>query len=225
MELTQSSCRDVLMSQKEILERFKQSIVDLDYEKALDATKEALKAGFTPYDVMDAMREASNVVGEKFESCEYFISELVIAGTIMKSASDLLKPHMAGSQVKYRGKVVIGSAPGDLHDIGKNLVVVSLMGAGFEVLDLGIDVPAERFVKAAKEESPDIIGISALTSTTMMRIGEVIEALRASSIRDRVKVILGGAPLTEEFSKSVGADAYAKDVIDGIRICERWVSG
>ena len=212
------------MSKKDSLEKFKQSIVDLNLEQTLDVTKEALKSGISPYEIMDTMREASSVVGRKFESCEYFISELIIAGTIMKAASDLLKPHLTGGQVKYKGKVIIGSAPGDLHDIGKNLVIVSLMGAGFEVVDLGIDVPADKFVKATKDESPNIIGVSALTSTTMMRIGEVLEALKASSIRDKVKVILGGAPLTEEFAKSVGADAYARDVIDGIKTCEGWVS-
>ncbi|WP_455279706.1 cobalamin B12-binding domain-containing protein [[Eubacterium] cellulosolvens] len=212
------------MEQKDILEKFKNAIVDLDLDKALDSTKEALNNGVTPYEIMDAMRGASNIVGQKFESCEYFISELIIAGTIMKSASDLLKPHISGDENRYRGKVVIGSAPGDMHDIGKNLVVVSLMGAGFEVVDLGIDVPADKFVQAVKDETPNIIGISALTSTTMMRIGEVIEALKSSSIRDKIKVILGGAPLTDEFAKEVGADACAKDVINGIKICEGWIS-
>ena len=212
------------MTQKEILERFTQSIVDLDLEQALDTTKEALKLGVSPYEIMDAMRGASNVVGQKFESCEYFISELVIAGTIMKAASDIIKPHLSTGQIKYRGKVVIGSAPGDLHDIGKNLVALSLMGAGFEVIDLGIDVPADKYVKAAQSESPDILGISALTSTTMMRIGEVMEALKSAALRDKIKVILGGAPLTEEFAKSVGADACARDVINGIKICDNWVS-
>jgi len=212
------------MEQKDILEKFKNAIVDLDLDKALDSTKEALNNGVTPYEIMDAMRGASNLVGQKFESCEYFISELIIAGTIMKSASDLLKPHISGDENRYRGKVVIGSAPGDMHDIGKNLVVVSLMGAGFEVVDLGIDVPADKFVQAVKDETPNIIGISALTSTTMMRIGEVIEALKSSSIRDKIKVILGGAPLTDEFAKEVGADACAKDVINGIKICEGWIS-
>ncbi|MFC1505689.1 B12-binding domain-containing protein [Thermoproteota archaeon] len=212
------------MEQKDILEKFKNAIVDLDLEKALDSTKEALNNGVAPYEIMDAMRSASNLVGQKFESCEYFISELIIAGTIMKSASDLLKPHMSGDKTKFRGKVIIGSAPGDMHDIGKNLVVVSLMGAGFEVVDLGIDVPADKFVQAVKDETPNIMGISALTSTTMMRIGEVIEALKSSSIRDKIKVILGGAPLTDEFAKQVGADACAKDVINGIKICEGWIS-
>lgn len=212
------------MEQKDILEKFKNAIVDLDLDKALDSTKEALNNGVTPYEIMDAMRGASNIVGQKFESCEYFISELIIAGTIMKSASDLLKPHISGDENRYRGKVVIGSAPGDMHDIGKNLVVVSLMGAGFEVIDLGIDVPADKFVQAVKDETPNIMGISALTSTTMMRIGEVIEALKSSSIRDKIKVILGGAPLTDEFAKEVGADACAKDVINGIKICEGWIS-
>ena len=142
----------------------------------------------------------------------------------MKSASDLLKPHMSGDKTKFRGKVIIGSAPVDMHDIGKNLVVVSLMGAGFEVVDLGIDVPADKFVQAVKDETPNIMGISALTSTTMMRIGEVIEALKSSAIRDKIKVVLGGAPLTDEFAKKVGADACAKDVINGIKICEGWIS-
>jgi methylmalonyl-CoA mutase cobalamin-binding domain/chain len=212
------------MEKKDILEKFKNAIVDLDLDKALDTTKEALNNGVTPYEIMDAMRAASTIVGQKFESCEYFISELIIAGTIMKSASDLLKPHISGDETRYRGKVVIGSAPGDMHDIGKNLVVVSLMGAGFEVVDLGIDVPADKFVQAVKDETPNIMGISALTSTTMMRIGEVIEALKSSSIRDKIKVILGGAPLTDEFAKEVGADACAKDVINGIKICEGWIS-
>ena len=214
----------IWLEQKDILEKFKNAIVDLDLEKALDSTKEALNNGAAPYEIMDAMRSASNLVGQKFESCEYFISELIIAGTIMKSASDLLKPHMSGDKTKFRGKVIIGSAPGDMHDIGKNLVVVSLMGAGFEVVDLGIDVPADKFVQAVKDETPNIMGISALTSTTMMRIGEVIEALKSSSIRDKIKVILGGAPLTDEFAKQVGADACAKDVINGIKICEGWIS-
>ena len=214
----------IWLEQKDILEKFKNAIVDLDLEKALDSTKEALNNGVTPYEIMDAMRSASNLVGQKFESCEYFISELIIAGTIMKSASDLLKPHISGDKTRYRGKVIIGSAPGDMHDIGKNLVVVSLMGAGFEVVDLGIDVPADKFVQAVKDETPNIMGISALTSTTMMRIGEVIEALKSSSIRDKIKVILGGAPLTDEFAKQVGADACAKDVINGIKICEGWIS-
>ncbi|MGQ9640127.1 MAG: cobalamin B12-binding domain-containing protein [Candidatus Bathyarchaeia archaeon] len=213
------------MGSQEILERFKNSIVELNIDQALEATREALKVGVSPYDIMEAMRSASSIVGEKFESCEYFISELVIAGSIMKAATDLLKPHLSKGEAKYRGKVVIGSAPGDLHDIGKNLVAVSLMGAGFEVVDLGIDVSPEKFVQAVKDEQPNIVGISALTSTTMMRIGEVIEALRMSALRSRVKVILGGAPLTEEFSRNVGADAYARDVVQGVKICEGWISG
>jgi 5-methyltetrahydrofolate--homocysteine methyltransferase len=213
------------MSGAEVLERLKNSIVELNLDQTLVAAREALSSGLSPYDLMEAMRVASNIVGEKFESCEYFISELVVAGSIMKAVTDLLKPHLSKGDVKYRGKVVIGSAPGDLHDIGKNLVAVSLIGAGFEVVDLGIDVSPDRFIQAVKDEQPNILGISALTSTTMMRIGEVIEALRSASIRGRVRVILGGAPLTEDFARSVGADAYAKDVVQGLRICEGWVSG
>lgn len=212
------------MKSRDVLERFKSSIINLDLDGAVEATNKALELGVSPYDVMGSMCEASDVVGKKWESKEYFISELVAAGSIMKAITDVLKPHVIAEEAKYKGKVVIGSAPGDLHDIGKNLVAVSLIGAGFEVVDLGIDVPPERFVEAVKKEKPDILGISALVSTTMLRIGEVIEALRAAGLRDKVKVIVGGAPLTDAYAKSVGADASANDVILGIKICERWLA-
>ena len=205
-------------------EDFKNAIINLDMEKAMNATNNALDSGITPYDLIDEMGKASAIVGEKFEANEYFISELVISGTIMKSISEILKPRMTSDKMKFKGKVIVGSAPGDMHDIGKNIVIVSLIGAGYDVVDLGIDVPPEKFVESVENEKPQIIGISALTSATMLGIKDVIEALISASIRDKVRVIVGGAPLTDEFAESVGADARAKDVVHGIRVCEDWVS-
>jgi len=207
-----------------LLGTLRDSIINLDLQKAVDITKKALESGLLPYELIEEMRKASAVVGEKFESNEYFISELVIAGSIMKSISDILKPHMTSDEIKYKGKMAIGSAPGDLHDIGKNVVVVSLIGSGFEVVDLGIDVSPEKFVDAVKNERPQIVGISALTSATMLGIKHVVEALKSAGVRDKVKVIVGGAPLTDEFAETVGVDARAKDVVDGVKICEEWVS-
>lgn len=209
---------------QDVLEKFKSSLVNLDLDGTVEATKKALKLGVSPYDVMGSMREASDVIGKKWESSEYFISELIAAGSIMKAVTDVLRPHVIAEEAKYKGKVVIGSAPGDLHDIGKNLVAVSLIGAGFEVVDLGVDVPSEKFVEAVRRERPDIVGISALISTTMLGSARVIEALKEAGLRDKVKVIVGGAPLTDAYAESIGADASANDVIKGIKICEEWVA-
>jgi methylmalonyl-CoA mutase cobalamin-binding domain/chain len=199
------------------------SIINLEMDNAINAAKKALELGVSPHKLIEEMRNASAAVGEKFESNEYFISELVISGSIMKSISDIIKPHMVGKETEYKAKAVIGSAPGDLHDIGKNIAVVSLMGSGFDVVDLGIDVSPEKFVDAVNNENPQIVGISALTSSTMLGIKQVVEALESSGIRNRVKVIVGGAPLTDEFAKSAGADARAKDVVHGVKICEQWI--
>ncbi len=168
------------------------------------------------------MRKASEGVGEKWESRDYFISELIIAGIVMKEVTDILKPYMVTEELEYKGTVIIGSAPGDLHDIGKNLAAMCLMGAGFRIVDLGIDVSPERFVEAVKKEKCQIVGISALTSATMLTIGDVVKAIVEAGLRTKVKVIVGGAPLTQAFAKASGADACANDAIHGVRICEEW---
>ncbi len=214
----------LLEIKNDLLKNLRNSIINLEMDEAINITKKAIESDVSPYELIDEMRKASAAVGEKFESNEYFISELVISGSIMKSISDLLKPHMLERDANYKAKAVIGSAPGDLHDIGKNIAVVSLMGSGFDVVDLGIDVSPEKFVDAVKNENAKIVGISALTSSTMLGIKRVIEAFIASGIRDKVKVIVGGAPLTDEFAKTAGADARAKDVIHGVKICNEWTS-
>ncbi|MFQ6076165.1 MAG: B12-binding domain-containing protein [Candidatus Bathyarchaeia archaeon] len=207
---------------EEVIEKMKSSIVDLDRDGAVEAAGEALDRGVPAHRLIEEVRAASHVVGERWEEKEYFISELVIAGAIMKEITDILRPYLAPREVIYKGTVVIGSAPGDLHDIGKNLTTLCLMGAGFRVVDLGVDVPPKRFVEAVVKEDADIIGVSALTSTTMLTMGVVVRELTAAGLRGRVKVIFGGAPMTQEYAAASGADAYATDAITGVRICEEW---
>jgi len=207
---------------EEIIERIKSSIVDLDRDGAVEAAREAIERGVPAHRLIGEVRAASQVVGERWEEREYFISELIIAGAIMREITEILGPHMAPGEVSYKGTVVIGSAPGDLHDIGKNLTALCLMGAGFRVVDLGVDVHPDRFVESVEEEKAKIVGVSALTSTTMLTMGEVVRALTAAGLRGRVKVIFGGAPMTQEYAAASGADASAVDAITGVRICEEW---
>jgi len=212
------------MKSKDILGKFNTSIVDLNLDGAVEATKEGLKLEVSPYNLMEEMRKASTVVGRKWESGEYFLAELITAGAIMQEITKMIEPQLTSKEAKYRGKVVIGSAPGDLHDIGKNLAGICLIGAGFQVVDLGVDVPPEKFVEAVKKENPNIVGISALISSTMLGVGGVVEALKAAGLRESVKIIIGGAPVTDEYAKSVEADGSANDAIRGVKICERWVA-
>lgn len=172
----------------------------------------ALKDGLTPREILyDGLMDGMSIVGEKFKKNEVFVPEVLIAARAMNAGMEVLKPKLIETGVESVGKVVIGTVKGDLHDIGKNLVRMMLEGAGFEVKDLGTDVSAEDFVKAIKEEKPNIVGLSALLTTTMPQMSDVITALQENGLRDDVKVMIGGAPVTDGFAQEIGADAYAKD--------------
>jgi len=166
-----------------------------------------------------AMRE----VGRQFEEGEFFVPEMLISAHAMKDGMTILKPHLQQGDVKPAGKVVIGTVRGDLHDIGKNLVALMLEGAGFEIVDLGTDVPAEDFVEAVKNEKPDIVALSALLTTTMPSMELTIEYLIQAGLRDQVKVLIGGAPVTEEYSQQIGADAYAPDASRAVNVANSLV--
>ena len=150
-------------------------------------------------------------VGQFFEEGEYFVPEMLIAARAMQAGLSLLKPHLKESNVQSAGKVVIGTVKGDLHDIGKNLVAMMLEGAGFEIVDLGTDVPPERFVAAVRDNGAQIVGLSALLTTTMPSMKATLEALREAGLRDRVKVIIGGAPITQDYADQIGADGFSPD--------------
>ncbi len=214
-----------MASKEEILERIKNLLIDIKIDEVEEAVKEALDAGLSPLEIIEGgLAPAMRVIGDKFERGEYFLAELVAAGETFKEIlNNLLRPRMMerGETAKKLGRVVIGTVRGDLHDIGKNIVATMLESAGFEVYDLGVDVPPEEFVRKAKEVGADIVAMSALLTTTMMEMKNVIEELKRAGIRDKVKVIIGGAPITEEFAKEIGADAYGEDAVKAVKVCKQ----
>ena len=178
-----------------------------------NAVQEALDAGCDPTEILnDGMIEAMDAVGEKFKNGEIFVPEMLVAARAMKKGVEVLKPHLATGAAGAAGKVIIGTVAGDLHDIGKNLVSMMLESAGFEVIDLGVDVPKEKFVETVKA-NPDvkIVGCSALLTTTMPALKDAVALINEASFRPNVKVMVGGAPITQAFADEIGADAYTED--------------
>ena len=213
------------MKEEEILGKIRDAIVNLDIDGVQNACKEAIEAGIPAYKaVTDGMAEGMVIVGEKYENNEYFLAELIMAGETMKEGMIVLEPHLKSGDLKKIGKVVIGTVRGDLHDIGKNVVATLLGAAGFDIVDLGVDVPSEKFVQAIKESNPDILGMSALLTTTMIEMESVIKALKEAGVKDKVKIIIGGAPITQEYADKIGADAAARDAVQGVNICKSWVT-
>jgi corrinoid protein of di/trimethylamine methyltransferase len=182
-----------------------------DAKKAKAVTESALAAGADPMKlVQDQMVPAMAEAGRKFECNEYFVPELLLSARAMKSALELIRPLLAAHEVSSAGRVVIGTVEGDLHDIGKNLVASMLEGAGYEVIDLGVNVPAARFVEVIKEKSPKVLALSALLSTTMPAMKSTVAALEAAGVRDQVKVLVGGAPVSRSYAEEIGADGYSE---------------
>ncbi|RLE65754.1 MAG: cobalamin-binding protein [Thermoprotei archaeon] len=209
----------------EIFNEIKKNMVELDDVKVKQLIEEALKKGVSPTEIVEkSLRPAMVEIGELFEKGEYFLAELVVAGDIFKEVMDeLLLPALrkSGAEIEKLGTVVIGTVKGDLHDIGKSIVASMLRAAGFEVIDLGVDVSPEKFVEAVKKYNANIVGLSALLTTTMLEMKNVIEELKKAGLRDKVKVIVGGAPVTPEFAKEIGADAYARDAVEAVEVCKK----
>jgi 5-methyltetrahydrofolate--homocysteine methyltransferase len=209
----------------EILKSLFDAILDGDVESAKSNVQKALDAQLKPTIILnDGMIAAMREVGCRFEAGEYFVPEMLIAARAMQSGMSILKPHLQQTDVKSSGKVVIGTVKGDLHDIGKNLVVLMLEGAGFEVRDLGVDVPVEKFIQAAQEEKPDIVAMSALLTTTMQMMKQTIEAVHVAGLRDKVKIMIGGAPVTEAFANEIGADGFSQDASRAVSVAKSLVA-
>lgn len=160
------------------------------------------------------------VVGDKFSAKEYFIPDMLASAEAVGEAMEMLKPYLEASDVETKGKFIIATVKGDIHDIGKNIVAILLRGAGYEVNDLGIDVSAEKIVGVVREDKPDFLGLSALLTTTMIGMGEIIEALKGNGLRDKVKVLIGGAAVSDEYAKEIGADSYCVDGFDAIKVLD-----
>lgn len=208
-----------------LLKDIAEELIQGHVERTVELTQRALDEGTPPREVLESgLIAGMSVVGVRFREGEMFVPEVLLSGRAMQKAMEILRPFLGEGAEARVGKVVIGTVKGDLHDIGKNLVAMMLEGAGFEVKNLGVDVDADRFVEAVKTEGADIVAISALLTTTMYGMKETIEALKEAGLRDRVKIMVGGAPVTEDFARDIGADAYAYNAASAVDKAKEIVS-
>jgi 5-methyltetrahydrofolate--homocysteine methyltransferase len=205
-----------------ILEDISQAVVSGDKGKVLELTQKGASEGMDPMTIINqGLVAGMDIVGPRFKNGEMFIPEVLQSAASMHAGMDLLKPHLKGKVMEAKGVVVLGTVEGDRHDIGKNLVGMMLEAGGFKVVNLGVDILAEDFVDAAVEHKAQVIGLSALLTTTMPAMKEVIEILKEEGKRDKVKVIVGGAPVSQKFSDDIGADGYAPDAASAVDLCRK----
>ncbi len=210
----------------EILAKITQSIIDGEPELTVDLTQQALAAGLEPLMIIkQALVPGMNIVGDKFANGEYFLPDLIISASGMENAMKVLEPELKArsQEVVTAGKVVIGTVQGDIHEIGKSLVGTMLSANGFQVFDLGVDVPVESFVEKVKETGANLVGLSALLTTTMSVQAKVVEALKKAGLRGQVKIMVGGAPVTKGWAEEIGADGYSEDAISAVELARRLV--
>jgi 5-methyltetrahydrofolate--homocysteine methyltransferase len=201
------------------------AILEGDVAGTKDGVQAALDAGLEPGSILaDGMIAAMKEVGRLFEEGDYFVPEMLIAARAMQAGMVLLKPHLLSSEVKSAGRVAIGTVKGDLHDIGKNLVALMLEGAGFEIIDLGVDVSPEKFVDAIANRGADIVAFSALLTTTMPNMKVTIDAIQEAGLRDKVKIIIGGAPVTQAYADQIGADGFSSDASRAVSLAQTLMS-
>jgi 5-methyltetrahydrofolate--homocysteine methyltransferase len=225
------------MPENDIIARLKENVIqgrktqqDAGIDEALsgtpgvvELTRSALEKNVPPADIISqALTAGMRVVGEKFSAKEYFIPDMLASADAVGEAMEILKPLLEKSDVETKGKFAIATVKGDIHDIGKNIVAILLKGAGYEVHDLGVDVPAEKIISFVKKESPDYLGLSALLTTTMPEMGVVIEALKDNSLRGEVKVLIGGAAVSDDYAQEIGADAYCVDSFQAVKVLDEY---
>lgn len=207
------------------LQKLYEAVLEGNAKQAKAITEQALKDGADPKELVDKyMIPAMDEVGRRFEANEYFVPELLISARAMKMALDLLKPLLAAKGTEPAGTVVIGTVKGDLHDIGKNLVAAMLEGGGFEVIDLGVDVPPEKFIEAVQNKKATVVALSALLTTTMPSMKSTIDAFKNGGLRDKVKFMIGGAPITQQYADEIGADGYSDNASAAVNLARRLVA-
>jgi len=209
----------------DLFEKLRQSVIEGEPDDAEQLAKQALEDGLDPLTcINEGLTKGIQRVGELFASGEYFLPELIIGAEAMKRALAILEPAMVGDQAReVVGTVVLGTVEGDMHEIGKTLVGTMLIANGFKVIDLGVDQSTDKFIAAIKENKAEIVGASALLTTTMLQQGKIVEALKAEGLADQVKVMVGGAPVTESFASEIGADGYAEDAISAVDLAFRLI--
>lgn len=204
----------------DILQEIADSVVEIDFDLSKKLVRRALRDGVPPMDIiLKGLSRGMERVGELYEASEYFEAELIASGQVMQECMEIVEPELEVDEVESPGTVIIGTVKGDLHDIGKNMVVAMLRSAGFEIVDLGVDVPKERFVDAIRStDGRVIVAMSALLTTTMPAMKEIVQELGTQGLRGRIKILLGGRPVNEKFAMEMGADAYAKDAVAAVRV-------
>ncbi|KNZ69920.1 cobalamin B12-binding domain-containing protein [Thermincola ferriacetica] len=208
------------------LEKLTQAVGELDEEKVLAMLKEFVgtnPSGEEANKVVNACQQGMAIVGDLFEKGEYFVGDLIFAGELLTAAIDTLKPVLGGEKASKIGKIVLGTVEGDLHDIGKNIFASMAEAAGFEVYDLGIDVPADKFVEKVKEIKPQILGMSGVLTLALDAMKKTVDAVKEAGLRDDIKIIIGGNPVTDDACKQIGADAFTTNAAEGVKICQGWV--
>jgi methanogenic corrinoid protein MtbC1 len=199
------------------------TLADLKEKEVIAIVEDRLKAKEDPLKILEDARKGMEIVGKRFANSEYFIPDLVYSGEILKSVTELVKPKLTkAAESKKLGKIVFGTVAGDIHDIGKDIVVFMLDVNGFEVHDLGVDVPAQKFVEKIKETDASIVGLSGFLTLAYDSMKQTVEAVKAAGLRDKVKVMIGGGQITEEVKEYTGADAYGKDAVAGVTLAKKW---
>lgn len=201
------------------------AIADMREEEAVKLARQMLEAGEDPQTVLDASRQAMGVVGDRYDQGEYFLPELVIAGDVLAEIAEIVKPRIAekGVTTEPLGTIIIGTVAGDIHDIGKNIVAFMLDANNFKVHDLGVDVPADLFVEKINQRTPDIVGLSGFLTLAYDSMKKTVKAIEEAGLRDRVKIMIGGAPMDEGVREYIGADAYGRDATSAVRLAKQWL--
>jgi methylmalonyl-CoA mutase cobalamin-binding domain/chain len=207
-----------------MIDKFVDSIINLDIDKAIKLSKDLIEAKTPTTDLFKAISGALDVVGKKYEEKEYFLSELIMAGEVVQEVLKIVEPMYESGEKVTVGTVVLATVRGDLHDLGKNIFAMLLQASGFKVIDLGIDVSAKDIVKAIQDNNADVVGLSALLTTTVPELENVISELEKENMRSKVKVIIGGAAVNDEVAEKYGVDGWGRTAVEGINICKQWFS-
>jgi len=208
---------------KKVANELSKALAELEEEKALAIVAERLKAGADPMAILEEARRGMETVGKRFADCKYFIPDLVYSGEILKKINETVKPKLVSAGAAKRGgKVIIGTVAGDIHDIGKDIVVFMLDVSGFDVLDLGVDVPAQKFVDKIKESGAPIVGLSGFLTLAFDAMKQTIDSIKAAGLRDKTKIMIGGGQITDEVVKYTGADAFGKNAVEGVSLAKKW---
>lgn len=212
---------------EELLEEIRRTLSELENsDRIKKLVNEAIARKISLTEIIEkGLRKGLEEVGRRYEACEYFLSELLFSASLMNDAMEVLAPYLEGEEIEKRGVIVLGTVRGDIHDIGKNIFKMFAQASGFEVHDLGVDVEPEKFIEKLKEKKAEILALSALLTTTRNEMKVIIDALIQRGLRNKVKVLLGGNAVTEEFAEEIGADAAALDAVRGVEICKKWVKG